>query len=126
MSQNSLAEEYQSEVPQPIAPQQRPLHNPRVKVLPKSLPVSKFEKCLMTVCGVVIVVMMIWTINVTIGVSATQHQLQDLQTRVTQLKSDNTNHRQEANELLSRSRLDKIAKKSGLTLSNDKIRNVDK
>ncbi|GAK47181.1 cell division protein FtsL [Secundilactobacillus oryzae JCM 18671] len=126
MSQNNLAQDLQSIEPLHVAPQERPLHNPQVKTLPKHSPVSKFEKCLMTLCGFIIAVMMILTINVTISVSTAQHHLQDMQTRVSQLKTSNTSHRQEANELQSRSRLDKIAKANGLVLSNDKIRNVDK
>ncbi|KRN26206.1 hypothetical protein FD14_GL002578 [Secundilactobacillus similis DSM 23365 = JCM 2765] len=61
-----------------------------------------------------------------IGVSTAQQQLQDINTKITTTQNQNTNHRQQINELLNRTRLEQIAKKNGMSLSNGKIRNVNK
>ncbi|KRK37886.1 hypothetical protein FD07_GL002225 [Levilactobacillus parabrevis ATCC 53295] len=58
--------------------------------------------------------------------SNAQHELQSVNNAVTTYTNRNTNKQQQINELQSRSRLDKIAKKQGLSLQNDRIRNVNK
>lgn len=133
MAQNSLAEA----VPLTQEPQQRPnIERPQRQAQPKldpqqqpnsqKLPVSKFEKCLLTVCGLVLAVMMVCVVSSKIAMTNAQHQLQSVNSRVTTVQNHNTSAQQEINELQSRSRLDKIAKKQGLSLDNARIRNVSK
>ncbi|GAX01831.1 cell division protein FtsL [Secundilactobacillus silagei] len=126
MAQNNLATQYQ---PQTLPKQpQVPLHRPSKQAVsvPKELPVSRFEKCLLTVGGVLIVGMMLWLVSTQIGVSTSQQHLQDVNTQIASFENKNTNDRQTINELLNRSRLEKVAKANGMTLSNSKVRNVNK
>ncbi|KRN97560.1 hypothetical protein IV54_GL001329 [Levilactobacillus paucivorans] len=80
----------------------------------------------MTVCGLVLALLMVSVVSTKIAMSNTVHDLQSINNSVTTYQNRNTNAQQEINELQSRSRLDKIAKKQGLTLENDRIRNVNK
>jgi len=131
MAQNSLAEA----VPFTAEPQQRPnIEQPKRQTRQASqqhpqgekLPVSKFEKCLMTVCGLALALLMVCVVSSKIAMSTAEHNLQSINNKVTTIQNHNTSKQQQINELQSRSRLDKIAKKQGLTLENARIRNVNK
>lgn len=129
MSQNSLAEA----VPLTTEPKRRqhieqpqPQLQPTPQGQPQKLPVSKFEKCLMTVGGLILAVMMVFVVSSKIAMSNAQHQLQSINQTTATYQNRNTNTQQEINELQSRSRLDKIARKQGLELDNARIRNVNK
>ncbi|KRK87443.1 hypothetical protein FC99_GL000908 [Levilactobacillus koreensis JCM 16448] len=80
----------------------------------------------MTVCGLILATLMVFVVSSKIAMSNAQHELQSVNSNVTAIQNRNTNAQQEINELQSRTRLDKIAKKQGLTLQNDRIRNVNK
>ncbi|MTV82919.1 cell division protein FtsL [Secundilactobacillus folii] len=126
MAQNNLATQIQ---PQSLPEQPTvPLHRKAAQVVtvPKKLTLSKFEKCLLVTGTLIVVVMMLSVVSMKIGVSSAQQQLQDVSNKITSFQSKNTNDRQTINELLNRSRLEKIAKQNGMTLSNSKIRNVNK
>ncbi|MCH5463138.1 cell division protein FtsL [Lactobacillus sp. LC28-10] len=126
MAQNNLATQFQ---PQAFPEQPTvPLHSPSTQVVtkPKALPVSKFEKCLCTLGGLILLGMMLMLVSTKIGVSTTQQHLQDVETKITKLENQNTSDRQTINELMNRSRLEKVAKQNGMTLSNSKVRNVNK
>lgn len=133
MAQNNLAEA----VPLTQEPQQRPnIEQPQRQAQPRvspqqhpsshKLPVSKFEKCLLTACGLVLAVMMVCVVSSKIALTNAQHNLQSINNQITTVQNHNTNAQQQINELQSRSRLDKIAKKQGLSLENARIRNVNK
>ncbi|WP_125581857.1 cell division protein FtsL [Levilactobacillus cerevisiae] len=133
MAQNNLAEA----VPLSAEPQQRPnIEQPQRQAQPQlnpqqhpnshKLPISKFEKCLLTACGLVLAVMMVCVVSAKITTTNAQHNLQSINSRITTVQNHNTNAQQQINELQSRSRLDKIAKKQGLSLQNARIRNVNK
>lgn len=131
MAQNSLPEA----VPFTAEPQQRPnIEQPKrqTRQVPQQhpqgekLPVSKFEKCLMTVCGLALALLMVCVVSSKIAMSTAEHNLQSINNKVTTIQNHNTSKQQQINELQSRSRLDKIAKKQGLTLENARIRNVNK
>lgn len=131
MAQNSLAEA----VPFTAEPQQRPnieqpkrqtRQTPQQHPQGEKLPVSKFEKCLMTVCGLALALLMVCVVSSKIAMSTAEHHLQSINNQVTTIQNHNTSKQQQINELQSRSRLDKIAKKQGLTLENARIRNVNK
>ncbi|MFC6274584.1 cell division protein FtsL [Levilactobacillus tangyuanensis] len=130
MAQNSLAEAVpliQEPVRRPkVQPQPTPQQQPQQSPQKHRLPVSKFEKCLMTACGLILAVLMVSVVSAKIAMSNAQHELQSVNNQVTTYTNRNTNTQQEINELQSRTRLDKIAKKQGLTLQNARIRNVNK
>ncbi|MGP4116573.1 cell division protein FtsL [Levilactobacillus zymae] len=133
MAQNSLAEA----LPLSTEPQQRPnIKHPQPRVRPQGqpqgqprrqkLPVSKFEKCLVTACGLVLAVLMVCVVSAKIAMSNAQRDLQTVNQTTATYQNRNTNAQQEINELQSRSRLDKIAQKQGLSLENARIRTVNK
>lgn len=126
MAQNNLATQFQPQAlpKQPTAPLHS--HSKQVVSTPKALPVSKFEKCLLAVGGLILVGMMLLLVNTKIGVSSAQQHLQDVNSQITRLENKNTSDRQTINELMNRSRLEKVAKQNGMTLSNSKVRNVNK
>ncbi|KIS03092.1 cell division protein FtsL [Paucilactobacillus wasatchensis] len=107
-------------------PKHRPIHTPAPSVLPKKVTWSKFEKVLVTSCSLVLTFMMITLVSTKIAVTNTQHQLQNVNSSITKVKSSNTSNRQVINELTSQSHLEKVAKENGLTISNTDIRNVNK
>ncbi|GEA99161.1 hypothetical protein LBR02_17260 [Levilactobacillus brevis] len=80
----------------------------------------------MTVCGLALALLMVCVISSKIAMSTAEHHLQSINNKVTTIQNHNTSKQQQINELQSRSRLDKIAKKQGLTLENARIRNVNK
>lgn len=55
-----------------------------------------------------------------------QLQLQEITQNISQINNSNESKKQEISELSSRSRLNKIAKEAGLTMDEQKIRNVTK
>lgn len=69
---------------------------------------------------------MVCVVSSKIAMSTAEHNLQSINNKVTTIQNHNTSKQQQINELQSRSRLDKIAKKQGLTLENARIRNVNK
>lgn len=126
MAQNSLATQFQ---PQALPKQPTvPLHSHSTQVVskPATLPVSQFEKCLAVGLSLVLVVMALMVVNAKNGVSAAQQHLQDVNSQITRYENKNTSDRQTINELMNRSRLEKVAKQNGMTLSDSKVRNVNK
>ncbi|AMV68549.1 Cell division protein FtsL [Pediococcus damnosus] len=129
MAQNNLAEAFPAHKPiKRHVPdlKEGTLHKAKAVVIPKSLPFSKFEKILMTFCGIILTGLMIFVISGKISLSGAEHELSSSQEQVTKVTSNNSNLKQEVNQLSSRSRLNKIAKQYGLSLTTQNIRNVDK
>ncbi|KRL12304.1 hypothetical protein FD38_GL001481 [Levilactobacillus zymae DSM 19395] len=104
----------------------RPQGQPQGQPRRQKLPVSKFEKCLVTACGLVLAVLMVCVVSAKIAMSNAQRDLQTVNQTTATYQNRNTNAQQEINELQSRSRLDKIAQKQGLSLENARIRTVNK
>ncbi|AQW20581.1 cell division protein FtsL [Lentilactobacillus curieae] len=125
MAQNNLAREiFQQPKTTTFAPEQ-----PAVKSEPKvkeRLKVSTFEKVLGATLAIVASVLMIYVVSSKIALSNSQHELQQLDNQVATMHNKNTNYKQQIGELQSSSRLEKIAKSSGMSLSNSNIRNVTK
>lgn len=129
MAQNNLARQAVPMKPLRVANPERPIHTTtgaQTLEVPEHLNLSKFEKCLMTLGTVAVLCMMVWLVSLKIGVSTAQQNLQDVNASVTAVQTKNVSTKQEVNELQNRARLDKVAQKDGLTLSNGKIRNVNK
>ncbi|KRL53135.1 hypothetical protein FD35_GL001376 [Furfurilactobacillus rossiae DSM 15814] len=61
-----------------------------------------------------------------IEITNAQRNLQTTQTQLTKVNNANASATQEISELSSRSRLDAVAQKNGLTLTSQNIRNVSK
>ncbi|MHA8110024.1 cell division protein FtsL [Lactobacillaceae bacterium Melli_B4] len=88
--------------------------------------ISKIEKLLYSFFALTILALLILVIAAKNGYSASQQNLQDVNQNVEKIHNDNGNLKQEISELQSSSRLQNIAQKNGLSLSNNNIRNVRK
>ncbi|WP_054701241.1 hypothetical protein [Secundilactobacillus odoratitofui] len=110
MAQNSLATQLQPE----SAPEQRtvPLHKQATQTVSvsKRLSLSKFEKCLLSVGGMIVLGLMLAVVSASNSVSTAQQRLQDVNTKITSFENRNTSDRQTISELLNRSRLEKNCK----------------
>lgn len=126
MAQNNLARNLTSqEEPQINVSAPERAINPGTVAKPH-LKLNSFEK-LLIVCGsAVLTVLMLLVVSSKIALSESQHQLQHLDSQITRVNSNNTNLQQQVGELQSSSRLQKIAKENGMSLSNGNIRNVTK
>lgn len=107
-------------------PQKRPEREPGQLPVPDKVGWSKFEKALVTVCGVVLTFMMISLVSTKIAVTNAQHRMQNVNSEITKVNSQNTSSQQVISELTSQSHLEQVAQKYGLTISNSNIRNVNK
>lgn len=109
---------------------QQPVETPVHKTLPQQAPTkvtwSRFEKLLVTACGLVLTFMMVVLVSTKISLTNTQHQLQNINSKISKVNNQNTSSKQVISELTSQSHLEKVAKDNGLTLSDDSIRNVNK
>ncbi|MHA7622101.1 cell division protein FtsL [Pediococcus acidilactici] len=102
------------------------LKKAREVVTARQLPLSKFEKFLITFCGFILVGLMLTVVSGKISLSNAQHKLEATQEKTTALSSKNTTMKQEVNQLSDQNRLNKVAKKAGLSLNSENIRNVNK
>lgn len=90
------------------------------------LKVNNFEKLLIVACTLVVALLMVLVVNSKIALTNSEHQLQQLQTTSSKISTENTNLDQQISELQSSTRLEAIAQKDGMSLSNSRIRNVTK
>lgn len=102
------------------------LKKAREVVTARQLPLSEFEKFLITFCGFILVGLMLTVVSGKISLSNAQHKLEATQEKTTALSSKNTTMKQEVNQLSDQNRLNKVAKKAGLSLNSENIRNVNK
>lgn len=96
-----------------------PVETPRLKV-------NNFEKLLVVACTLVVALLMVLVVNSKISLTNSEHQLQQLQSTNSKISTENTNLNQQISELQSSTRLEAIAQKDGMSLSNSRIRNVTK
>ncbi|WP_125605295.1 cell division protein FtsL [Lapidilactobacillus bayanensis] len=113
------------EITPEIVTQAQPLELPQIEVKQK-VRFSAFEKVMASVIAAIAVIMMVALVHTTVSVSASQRQLQDVQTSITKVKTANTDLQQEIGELSSSDRLAAYAKKNGLTFKEANVRNVTK
>ncbi|WP_367341883.1 cell division protein FtsL [Limosilactobacillus sp.] len=94
---------------------------------PSGMPVSwTGERRLLAVCGAIVMAMMICLVTTKIEVTSANHQLQNVQAKVSKVSNSNANERQLIAQLTSESNLNRAAKKYGFTDANTSVRNVNK
>lgn len=108
-----------------VTPKQ-PEQTPKIRKVAYNNPYIKKKYILMIGAAVWMTVLAFLVINSNTRLTAVQIQSQKLNSSITQITNDNVNKKQEISELSSRSRLDKIAKEAGMTIDEQKIRNVTK
>lgn len=97
---------------------------PRVNPTNKTIPYSKFECLLTTVCAAIVVWMMITLVSTKISISSAQHQLQSVQTSISAVNNSNISKREEISDLMSQSHLKETAVKYNFKDANSDVRNV--
>ncbi|BDZ31168.1 cell division protein FtsL [Lactiplantibacillus sp. WILCCON 0030] len=126
MAQNGLARELPREAPQVTNPVHKTVVAPNPAIQTQRVPFSGFEKVLCVSFSLVVFALAIALVSSNIAIGNAQTQLQTVQAKVTKVQASNTSATQQISELSSRSRLNKVAKKNGLSLNNGNIRNVYK
>ncbi|WP_283587932.1 septum formation initiator family protein [Limosilactobacillus viscerum] len=98
------------------------------QVTPANQPVrwNRFERLLMVVGSAITLLLIITLLSTKISINTRQHDLQDLQAKITQVKNNNASDQQEIAELTSQSNLKRAAHKYGLTDKNSNVRNVNR
>jgi cell division protein FtsL len=84
------------------------------------------EMGLSFVCVFVVACLLVGIVTCSVLVNNANRSLAAVTTRAEKISSDNSNLKQEINELSSHGRLQKVANKYGLSLENQSIRNVSK
>lgn len=108
-----------------ITPKQ-PDKQPQIKKVAYHNPYIKKKYILMMGAIVWMTALAFLVINSNTRLTAAQMKAQSLNDSITKISNANVNKKQEISELSSRSRLDKIAKEAGMTIDEQKIRNVTK
>lgn len=96
----------------------------KIVTSPKSVPFNRLEKVMLTIGASVAIVMMFVLVAFSISQTSAQRQLQNSNTAVATIKSQNTDLEQEIGELTSTERINKIAKQQGLQLIDSNIRTI--
>lgn len=91
-----------------------------------SLSLSKFEKVLLVTGSVIVFTLMLCLVGEKISLSNHSTSLQSVENSLNKVNSDNNYLKQEIGELESGNRLQSVAKKANLSLSNKNVRNVNK
>lgn len=107
------------------APKHNPVNQP-VAVPSGRVAVSAFEKVLLTLTGVIMVVLGSVIVATQVSVTSAQRHLQDVDQQITKVKAKNSDAKQTINEMLQSNHLNEAAAKDGLSFNEANIRNVGK
>ena len=91
----------------------------------QTVPFSKFECLLTTVCAAIVVVMMIILVANKISIGNAQRQLQSVQTKISAVNNSNISQREEISDLTSQSHLNTTAVQYNFKDANSDVRNVN-
>lgn len=97
---------------------------PRIILDPNSVPVNKFEKFLIFVGSLAVLVLMVLTVSASVSQTQSQQQLGRIENKISAKQSANTDLKQEIGELTSTKRLNKVANQKGLRIIESNLRNV--
>lgn len=97
---------------------------PLVRQQPKGW--NRLERALMVVGGAISLLLIITLLSTKISINNRQHDLQDLQARVSRVKNSNSSDRQEIAALTSQASLKRAAHKYGLSDKNSNVRNINR
>lgn len=126
MAQNNLASSNQEEVYFSRKPKRNRQQNYNSNINVFSLKFSKFEKVSLIVGLFLVFSLMIILVSSKVSLGDASNNLHETVSNLNKTHSDNNNLKQQVGELQNSNRLQKIANKSGLSLSNDNVRNVVK
>lgn len=124
---DNLARNLHSGMPEK-APQiqpQKPQQPEQVKA-PKKQGITKAEKFLIAIAGAIIFALGVASVSLEIMVANVNHEVQDTSRSIEQVVVVNDNMSQEVQELSRYDRVYSIAKKHGLEMNEENVRNVSK
>ncbi|MCL0312423.1 cell division protein FtsL [Apilactobacillus sp. TMW 2.2459] len=126
MAQNNLASRQQEVYfPENQKRNKQPKkYNENVKLF--SLKLSKFEKLTLIIGFFVVFILTITLLSAKVNLGNVSNGLNETIIELDKYHNDNSNLKQQVGELQNSNRLQKIANKNGLSLSNDNVRNVVK
>ncbi|QNQ82464.1 cell division protein FtsL [Lactobacillus sp. PV037] len=107
-----------------VSVSQDPTPQKRVNLDPNKVPVNKFEKFLIFIGSLAVLVLMILTVSATVSQTQAQQQLSKIENKISAKQSVNTDLKQEIGELTSTKRLNKVAAQNGLHIIESNLRNV--
>lgn len=93
--------------------------------VPSKISVSKFEIVVAVSCVIMTLFMALSLVTTKNQVISAQHQLQNVNSQITKVNSQNDSNKQVIDELTGSTHLQQVAQKSGLSINSD-IRNVNK
>lgn len=96
----------------------------RINLNPNKVPVSTFEKALIFLGSLVVLVIMVLTVSANVAQTQSQQELSKIESKISSQQSINGDLKQEIGELTSTKRLNKIAEQHGLHIIESNLRNV--
>lgn len=88
------------------------------------VPISRLEKFIIAVGALLSLGMMFLLVSATVAQTSAQHDLANIEQKISSKQSSNTDLRQEIGELTSTKRMNKIARQQGLSSIENNLRNV--
>ncbi|MBD5430050.1 cell division protein FtsL [Lactobacillus sp.] len=88
------------------------------------VPISRLEKFIIVVGSLLSLGMMFLLVSATVAQTSAQHDLANIEQKISSKQSSNTDLRQEIGEMTSTSRMNKIARQEGLSSIENNLRNV--
>lgn len=124
---DNLARNLHSEMPEK-APQIQPKQprQPEQIRIPKKQGISKAEKILFTIAGSIVFALGVASVSLEIMVANVNREVQDMNRSIEEVVVVNNNLSQEVQELSRYDRVYSIAKKHGLEMNEENVRNVSK
>lgn len=111
-------------------PYQRPLEEvkpvitPGTQAVPVAKGLTKFEKLLITVFGIIVFGLVLMNIQSSLQMANASRSVQDVNTAITQTEVEIENLKQQSYELSRYDRINEIAQKFGLELHDENIVNI--
>lgn len=116
--QSNYAQDYQEYTVQ------YPLNEPQTQELTVPKGLSKLEKVVMAILGLVLFSLLLMNVHTNLKLSTSSRKVQDLSSQIQTIESEIENLDQHVHELSRYDRIHDIAEKYGLKLHEENIRNI--
>lgn len=132
--QDSLARELEAEIEELDVAVQQPYQQPyqepapAIEPIPQAVPISKglskFEVILIAALGIIIFGLILMNVSTSLEMTNASRSMQDVNSSIAQAQIEIENLNQQSHELSRYDRIYEIAKKNGLELHEENIRNI--
>lgn len=116
--QSNYAQDYQDYTVQ------YPLNEPKTQELTVPKGLSKIEKLVMAILGIILFGLLLMNVHTNLKLSTSSRKVQDLSSQIQTAENEIENLDQHIHELLRYDRIHEIAEKYGLELHEENIRNI--